>query len=86
MKVKRANRVGFTAGCWRISRAQAKQLCGGVLPRCGYEKEIRRETGQVWNEAKTVSFQTTFHAYVANHSNAEFVLRDENGILGVTEV
>ena len=86
MKVKKANRVGFTPGCWKISRAQAKALCGGTLPRCGYEREIKSEAGYVWNEGRTRQFPTTFRAYVANHSNAEFILRDENGIVGVEEV
>jgi len=84
--VKRANRIGFTAGCWKISRAQAKALCGGTLPRCGYEREVKSEEGVVWNEARTVSFPTVFKAWVANHSNAEFVLRDENRIIEVREV
>jgi hypothetical protein len=86
MRVKRTNRIGFTPGCWRITRAQAKALCGGTLPRCGYEREVKAEPGHVWNEARTVQFPTTFRAWVVNISNAEFRLRDENGIVGVTEV
>ena len=85
MRVSKANRIGFTPGCWKITRAQARQLCNGTLPRCGYEKEVRAERGMVWNTTRTRQFPTTFRAWVANHSNARFILRDENGILEVEE-
>lgn len=88
LKVKRENRVGFTAGCWRITRKQAETLCrthlGEGLPRCGWEKNIRSEKGTVRSPAG-VQFPTTFRAWVANRSNAEFILRDENGIIPVEE-
>lgn len=83
--VLKSRRIGFTAGCWKITRAQAKQLCGGTLPRCGYEREVRREEGIVWNELHTCSFPITRRAWVANRSNTTFVLTDEGRILDVAE-
>ncbi len=86
IKVKKANRAGYTAGCWEITKAQAKELCGGTLPKCGYERCIKKEKGYVKNEKGDREFPTTFTAWVENQSDAVFILRDENHIVEVKEV
>lgn len=84
--VQKCNRVGFTSGCWRISKRLARRLCGGRLPLCGWKKCIKTERGQVRSGSKDYYFPAEFTAWVSNHSNAEFILTDENHILEIKEV
>jgi len=85
LTVKKTNRYGYTFGCWRISREQATELCQGQLPKPGYEKTIAERGGHVSGPNGHPQFPTTFRATITNHSNAEYLLTDENNILGVTE-
>lgn len=86
IKVNLSARFGYTPGCWRISKSLAKRLCGGVLPRMGYVRPIAEKLVDVYTEGGCCIPAVKCTAWVSNHSNAEFLLTDENGILNIEEV
>lgn len=82
IKVYKSDRFGYTPGCWWISEAIAKKLCGGTLPKIGWERKVKEEEGYI--VYPRFRMPHTFTAWVENISG-HFRLRDENGILNVRE-
>jgi len=85
IKVKTSARIGFSAGCWVITREQARKLCGGTLPKMGCERCVKVEEGSATYPGGR-KFPYTHRAWVQNQSNARFILRDEGHITNTKEI
>lgn len=81
--VKRSRRYGLNAGCWWISRAQARKLCGGVLPRVGYDRIVKKCLAPAYFPGG-LCINREAEAYVSNWAG-KFIVFDEAGILPITE-